>query len=500
MGVSAKSRPLAIALAVLVGSAAAHAAPATRFKESIDGVGHFLLVPYYTAQPGFATLLNLVNSDREHGKVVKVRFRGASNADDVYNFTLFLRPGDVWAGEVSHNPATGLARLSTPDESCTLPRQVAADFSTAYVNPAPEVTHLNPQGLRSEETLEGYVELITMADVVPGTALDVAITNTHNNFAPCRSSPTPPAVMDTLLTPAGIAAAGLGGPTTGLMGQWSIFNVAEASSWSGRATALVAVGANNVPGLGNVVMHPQAQGTPPSAITSLTSDPLLRSGGVTPQHSSLPDLSTPYLGSITPEQQAAMLSGVLAKASVKNEFFIDKTVQAQTDWVISLPLMRYSVAFDYARGVRVFTTLTPEYFNRATTERANWYGGRWWSDKKVCLPWLDFESWDRWGNAYGPEDGFSIGMPLPPGISVCGAVSVGGTGALQSKVAHSDAPIVSPRDGWTEVFTPGINQAGLPILGAAFAKATSTNVGSGVSGNFGLTWEHSYTRPGNVVP
>ena len=35
---------------------------------------------------------------------------------------------------------------------------------------------------------------------------------------------------------------------------------------------------------------------------------------------------------------------------------------------------------------------------------------------------------------------------------------------------------------------------------AAFAKATSTNVGSGVSGNFGLTWEHSYTRPGNVVP
>jgi len=137
VGVSAKSRPLAIALAVLVGSAAAHAAPATRFKESIDGVGHFLLVPYYTAQPGFATLLNLVNSDREHGKVVKVRFRGASNADDVYNFTLFLRPGDVWAGEVSHNPATGLARLSTPDESCTLPRQVAADFSTAYVNPAP---------------------------------------------------------------------------------------------------------------------------------------------------------------------------------------------------------------------------------------------------------------------------------------------------------------------------------------------------------------------------
>ena len=97
---------LALAAVALV-SGATHAAPATQFKEAFDGVGHMLIVPYYTAQAGNATLLNIVNTDKVNGKAVKVRFRGASNADDVFNFTLFLSPGDVWAAEISQNPATG---------------------------------------------------------------------------------------------------------------------------------------------------------------------------------------------------------------------------------------------------------------------------------------------------------------------------------------------------------------------------------------------------------
>jgi hypothetical protein len=54
-------------------------------------------------------------------------------------------------------------------------------------------------------------------------------------------------------------------------------------------------------------------------------------------------------------------------------------------------------------------------------------------------------------------------------------------------------------DGWGELRTPGIGNLGLPVLGAAFAKATSTNIGGGVSGNFGIAWEHRYTRPSGVV-
>ncbi|MBP7530325.1 MAG: cell surface protein, partial [Ottowia sp.] len=65
------------------------------------GTGHQLFTPYYTAQGNMATLINIVNTDAVNGKAVKVRFRGASNSDDVLDFTLFLSPGDVWSGMVS---------------------------------------------------------------------------------------------------------------------------------------------------------------------------------------------------------------------------------------------------------------------------------------------------------------------------------------------------------------------------------------------------------------
>lgn len=94
---------------------------ATTLKVSPSGTGHMLIVPYYTAQGSNTTLLNIVNADRVNGKAVKVRFRGASNADNVFDFTLLLSPGDVWTAEVSQNPGTGYARLRTQDNSCTLP-------------------------------------------------------------------------------------------------------------------------------------------------------------------------------------------------------------------------------------------------------------------------------------------------------------------------------------------------------------------------------------------
>ena len=125
-------------------------------------IGHILVVPYFTAQEGNATLLNIVNTDKVNGKALKVRFRGASNSDDVFDFTLFLSPGDVWAAEISQNPSTGLARLSTSDNSCTLPTQVNRDFITARVNPKADTAN---------ETREGYIEILNAADIVPGTAV-----------------------------------------------------------------------------------------------------------------------------------------------------------------------------------------------------------------------------------------------------------------------------------------------------------------------------------------
>jgi hypothetical protein len=480
-------------------SSAAQAAPATQFKEAFDGIGHMLVVPYYTVQSGNATLLNIVNTDKTNGKAVKLRFRGAANADTLFDFTLFLSPGDVWAAEVSQNPATGLARLYTPDNSCTLPTQVNGDFNTARTN---------PQADRPNETREGYIDIITMADVLPGTAVYTA--TKHVKGAPpirCSEGVVVPVALRSLQTEAGIAAAGFGAPTTGLFANWSIFNVPEATSWSGKATAIAAVAADGKPGAGNVVMKPQTSDVPPGAAHDLTADPLLRSGAVQLVQSDLPDLSTPYIGSITPAQQAAQLSGVLAKTGLKNEYFTDDRVQAQTDWVFSMPMRRYSVALNPATLLPEYTVLSPEYVHAA-----NSFVQGSAATKKVCTTVPDYGFWDR-SEYYLDHDASSedvelgVGIPMPRYRHFCGAVSVWSINAgdefalssLAARVSRSNLEI-GYRDGWGHIAMPSINGAGTPLIGAAFSRATSTNIGNNISGNFGLAWEHRYVRPGDVIP
>ena len=487
-----------VAAAFLCG--AASAAPATQFKESFDGVGHMLIVPYYTVQSGNATLLNIVNTDKVNGKAVKVRFRGASNADDVFNFTLFLSPGDVWAAEISQNPATGLARLNTVDNSCTLPSLVNVDFNTA---------RLNPQADRPNETREGYIDIITMADMVPGSAIYTAIK--HVKGVPtgglCSRGADVPVALRPLRTETSIPTAGFGAPTTGLFANWSIFNVADATSWSGKATAIAAVDAEGKPGEGNMVVRPQTTDAPLGAAVNLTADPLLRSGAARLVQADLPDLSTPYIGQITPAQQAAQLSGVLAKTSVQNEYFTDDAVQAQTDLVFTLPTRRYSVAMNHANAAREFTQLPLDYFSPANSRMEGDNASR-----KVCLTDTDYRFWDRAEQEYDYErDGWFLGAGHLPWPSVrprlCGAVFVlsfnagdeFAPSALAAQVSRKDWD-VARSDGWSEVTFPDSGVTGVPLVGAAFSKATSTNIGAGVSGNFGLVWEHRYTRPGDVIP
>ena len=457
------------------------------------GTGHQLFTPYYTAQGNMATLINLVNTDAVNGKAVKVRFRGASNSDDVLDFTLFLSPGDVWAAEVSQNPSTGLARLSTPDNSCTLPTQVNRDFITARVNPKANLAN---------ETREGYIEILNMADVVPGTAVYTAIK--HVKGAPpaaCSNGAATPAALKPLLTEAGISAAGFSLPTTGLFANWSIVNGADATSWSGEATAIVAVDGSGLAGEANQVMWPQANGTPSVSIATVTADPLLVNGKVTPQFFDLPDLSTPYTGTgtTTAAAQAALLSGALAKTSIKNEYFTDDSVQAQTDWVFSLPTRRYSVALDYSASPveRVYTTLAPEYFNASNTTIEGTA-----ATKKICVTDIDRAFWDRSEQKKESDDDFVISpSPIAPKINLCGEVAVWSinagdeyaASALGASVARKNLE-VGYADGWGKFVTPGLGN-GLPMLGAAFAKATSTNIGAGVSGNFGLAWQHRYESP-----
>jgi len=92
---------------------------ATKLKGNNDGIGHNLIVPYYTAQGKNATAFTLTNTTNV-AKAVKIRFRGAENSDDVLDFQVFLSPFDVWTASVSQS-ATGEAASPLPIRAAPSP-------------------------------------------------------------------------------------------------------------------------------------------------------------------------------------------------------------------------------------------------------------------------------------------------------------------------------------------------------------------------------------------
>ena len=487
-------RTIAALGGICLASSALAQSQATTLKIAPTGIGHMLIVPYYTAQGGNATRLNIVNVDRVNGKAVKVRFRSASNADDVFDFTLLLSPGDVWTAEVSQNPNTGFARLTTADNSCTLPTQLNRDFIG---------TRLNPASARPNETREGYVEILNMANIPPTSTVFAAIKHTNGvTPAPCSNGSSIPVALRNLTTSVGMAAVGLANPTTGLLANWSVVNLAEATAWSGKATAILAVDASGQPAYGNTVAYPQINGTPSQVtagvpIASLTADPLLVSGAVPIQSYDLPDLSTPYTSTLSAAQQAALLSGAMATSSLSNEYATDDAVQAQTDWVFSLPMRRYSVALNQTTGLPVFTTLSPPYFNATNTTVAGTGGNR-----RLCVTGISRTFLDR------SEQLEPIFSPAPP-TNLCGAVAVlsinAGNELAPSAIAASvvrQNVELDYQNGWGVIATPGISRYpavlgsyGLPILGMAFSRALSAPAAPAVSGSYGMLWEHRYAEP-----
>lgn len=490
---------------------------------------HVLFVPYFTAQDANMTLLNLVNTDTANGKAVKVRFRGAANSDDVFDFQLFLSPGDVWTANVSKG-ATGAAKLTTADSSCTKP-------AASVLNATPFLTNRLDQALTGDAlangTREGYIEILNMADVpsagtsnivspVTVNPLFTAIKHVKNtagaSVPPC--SGTSWTALDTTApltgttTSDGSAAAsakGLTAPTGGLMANWTIINTVGAAAWSGQAQNLSYTGttkvtyfpqtAATVSGLSDYTADPLflASGTTGNTAGkySLTTLAMVASGDVLPVITAgsydLPDLSTPLtvdattkFVNTTPDAQAAALSAALSATSITNEFLTDSSIGATTDWVFSMPTRRYAVAMAYTKVAatddgRRFNNNNGLMFNSTTTGV---------NGKQICVKGVSITPTDREENTVTSTTDVVISPSTPvAGDLFCGEASVlsfnNGTmatsGSLKASVAVKNVE-VGYNSGWTKITLP---TTGLPVLGSAFVRA----LGNGTQ-TFGATYDH----------
>lgn len=557
----------AYAVTDLVVQANADATTAVAQRFGNTNTGHSLLVPYFSSQGGNMTLLSLTNTDQVNGKAVKVRFRGAENSDDLRDFQVFLSPGDVWTGAVVKG-ADGKSALISSDNSCTKPVRsaITVPFGTSRLNPAAT------DEAKAAGTREGYVEIFNMADIVPtadfggpiasGLGLFTAIKHPANGSPVCGNiaanvlagipankawttidgTDAKPDNTYVELTDqaAGEKTIGLANPTTGLMANWTIINVPNATSWTGVAAAVEAVtgGPAVKPGAGALVYYPQtdrAAATTQALINAATADPLLISAGVedkigtgitTPAISALkvdlPDMSTPYFSTtgaaggalVLPAAQAAALATSISTTHLMNEFWSNPDISGATDWVMSMPTRRYAMAVNYkmpqTAGVpevynavgatvapgRVFNTANPAQFTKDNTKL---------SGSVACVTGIDYTLFDREENTQNRAGGGVVVSPAEPGAKLmfCGETAVvafNSAGATKSPVLNAAVTLSGIdgkfKEGWANLTTAGATPGkGLPILGSAFASAYNPQVNGGVSGNYSLTWEHRYVRP-----
>lgn len=514
------------------------------------GIGHILVVPYYTTQGTNATLLNIVNTDSANGKAVKVRFRGASNSDDVFDFTVLMSPGDVWAAKVSQ-AADGRSQLETSDKTCTLPAFVATQknsFPTTRLNPA------FTDAQKANETREGYIEILNMADIpqvgLAGQGVNGQAVATNPLFtavkhvsgvAPCttavldalKTDPTTSGVADaaTATVPTSATGKGMAFPTGLLMANWTIIDTVKTATFSGEAVAVRATAGNNN-GQGRLVFHPQSDDLVATAsINALTADPLLRAGGdagqvlrfnptnatlETPSSGTplilasmydLPDLSTPYTtGAANPIAQAIALSTALAATSVTNEYLTTTSIAATTDWVFSMPTRRYNVAMNYAYtspiggNGRVFTNYTGAIAagtavtgtNFSTTENFFHTANTAVVNGQICVnadTGTGLTQWDREETTTSSQ--FVISPGTVTNVRFCGETSVlafnNGTNTASGSLSASVA-LQNLNVNSNEGWVR-LGTSGLTNKGLPVIGAAFTK-----SSSFGAVWTHRYTR------
>jgi len=327
-------KSLYAALAGLTALGATGAAQAVSVND--DGLGQVLLYPYYTVRSTpaggvYQSLLSVVNTSQS-ARVVKVRFLEGKNSREVLDFNLFLSKNDVWVAGIV--PTTDGAGIFTPDKSCTVPT-----VSSNPAAPTPFVNYAYTGGSNDggdsslDRTREGYVEIISMADVFTGTATYTTITHALGS-TPGTPDCDPAIIRSPDINTLNPQLANDVGPYDPgwvmgdtLFGGITLINVANGIDIATEAVALASwnqtVGPNGGPEF--ETLFPEGSILPNLA-------------AVSPKTSVVTNGSSTYVTdwSLTTNPVDAV-SAVLMRNAVYNEFILDAATLSQTDWVVTFP-------------------------------------------------------------------------------------------------------------------------------------------------------------------
>ena len=306
-----------------------------------DGTGQVLLFPYYNAQDGYVTNINIVNSTDET-KAVRIRFREGRNSEDVMDFNLYMSPNDVWSGSVQKGDA-GSAKISTSDQTCTLPTSLAPSCKTGDCEPG-SMVFAGANGVTEDDTLEGYVEVFEMGVVEDA---DVAAGVLHHNGSPDDCS----VVSNAWLKDSGEfwKGEGVSEPTGGLFGSSAVLNIGE-----GTAFAVDPVAISNY---STKAQHTDPYDSNKFLFPSLASGDVSESSIMANDGEELivTDWNTSYdCDDNYCDNNPYPISHVLLAPHLMNEYFLDPSqgYDGHTDWVVTHPMKKHGI-FNGADDVQV---------------------------------------------------------------------------------------------------------------------------------------------------
>lgn len=284
-----------------------------------DGIGQVLIYPYYTVNKGQDTLFSVVNT-ADVGKAVKVRFIEGYNSREVLDFNLFLSPYDVWVASVSEFTAGGAGAVRAWDNSCTWPvgglkTGKGEKFRTSMFDGTVGPKDGAPTG--AARTREGYLEMILMGDVNPGTNLFKTILHGPSGSPKCDQG--------VLAAAGGDVSAPLSG---GLFGSGTVANVAEGTFFGYNADA--------IDGFSSNALYSAANALTPALSQANTSYPTTPPGGATAYI-----FSNGHLIHLDYTKGIDAVSAVFTADAIYNEYQVGDGVNS--DWVVNFPTKRFYV-------------------------------------------------------------------------------------------------------------------------------------------------------------
>ena len=449
-----KILPVAVlsAMACVNGAQAVHVNP--------DGHGQVLLYPFYTVEDGQDTYINIVNTT-DKVKAVKVRFRESLNSQDARDFNLYLSPQDHWSAVVTQSETTGAAVFRSADTSCTVPIGVSQGDTVEFTN----LLFADDSVGGLDRTREGYVEVIEMGIVTDAT---LAAAATHSAGTPVNC-----AALETAWSDGGVwkdATDMLDPPEGGLYGYGVLINVAEGTDATYDAVAL--------DNFADSEIHAEPG----------TSLPNLNSGGTT---ADVIDGNTVY--AMGDADSIDNVSAVLMQASIANDYVLEPSIEAGTDWVITFPTKQTYVDGGVAEAP--FTTA-------------------WSSETSTACEVIGLGYWDREEDFIQPDPEGPDYSPAPPpevpdAFVLCAEANI---------LTFNDSNVLSGSDrgtshnldvnfdnGWmsvsfladdasrTLVMDSGDELDGLPVIGFAVQKYVNGDVG-GILSNYAGSVTHKGTR------